>query len=338
MHHGSDSLALPGRVGVTDSDDQYGKLYTAAQLIDAEIPETNFYLEPFIPTEGIVLMFGKTSTYKTTLVYAMAQAIAVGAPLWGMEVKKAGSVLILELDTPFGVTKTRFSGALTRESGVHTYFYKGAIDFVHRQSPTDIGVTTRLSVLHHEHQYKVVFVDTLRRTHLLKDIDSDAPSLVYSALEQLFPGAVIVFVHHSRKTAKDETDEMRSESYAGSNQWAAQAQVAIHVKLLDKRNARVCLDVVKSQVAEMPEGPLNLQVSGWDVRVMGSVHLDKVAGVMMNLPTGTSKAKANEAVAKALGCQLRTAVTRRLEWERLQPKDPVQVVQFPRCTPEVVES
>lgn len=320
---------------MTDTPKQYGTLYTAAQLIDAEIPETNFYLDPFIPTDGIVLLFGKTSTYKTTLVYAMAQAIATGAPLWGLDVMKASPVLILELDTPISVAQTRFAGALTRDAGVHTYFYRGAVDFPFHASVTDLGVSGELFSLHREHQYKVVFVDTLRRTHLLKDNDSDTPSLVYTALSRVFPGAVVVFVHHANKTGKDDTEEMRSESYSGSSQWAAQAQIAVWIRITGP--GKVSMKVVKSQVSEIAQSPLELQVSGWEVRLNGAGTLDKVAGVLTNLQPGTSKTKADEILAHALGCCRRTAQTRRLEWERLQPKGHTQVAQFPRCVPEVVE-
>jgi hypothetical protein len=316
------------------NDTKPTRLYTAAELIAAPIPETNFYLEPYIPTEGVVLLFGKTSTYKTTLIYSMAQAISVGAPLWDLEVSKAAPILVLELDSTFKAVKTRFAGALTVESEIDTYFARGSVDFVGRSSQYDQDIIAELGAAHHTRQYKLVFVDTLRRVHAMKDVDSDTPSLVYSAVERLFPGAVIVFIHHERKTGKEDTQEMRDESYSGSAQWAAQAQVGIKVSLTGPN--RLALKIIKSQVSEIPEAALRLEVTGHEVRREGAVKLDRVAGIMTNLPAGISKARIDALIAVAMTCSLRTAQTRRLEWEKAQPREHTQVAPFPRCVPEVV--
>lgn len=316
--------------------------YSAAEFLDLEIPETNFYLEPFIPTEGIVLMFGKPSTYKTTIVFSIANAIATGAAFCGIKPDQGSPVLIIELDTPKRVVKTRFAGALARDSGVDLFFWKGGIDFVHRKSLDDTKLILQLAARHQERQYKVVFIDTLRRSHTLSEQDSDSVSMVYSAVEQLFPGAVIVFLHHSRKSGKDETEEMRREAFSGSMQWVAQAQVVVMVNLLDAHQSKVSLEIVKSQVSEIPKRPLRLQISGWDVRLESTAKLEGIGEILAGLPPGLGKREIDKALAVALGTSPRTAASRRLAWEKslvsISTEDRVQIALQETCTPETIDS
>lgn len=317
--------------------DQPKHLYSASELIDLEVPETNFYLEPYIPTEGIVLLFGKPSTYKTTLVYTMANAIATGCNIWGKRADRTGKVLILELDTPLQVVKTRFSPALTRESQVDTFFHHGVIDIVGRKSAYDAQLWGELSKAHARSAYSVVFVDILMRTHTLDEKEAQSVSPVYVAFQQLFPGATIVFVHHANKSHKDDTEEMKMESFGGSIQWSAQAQVVLQVVLEDRDKSIVSLHVTKSQVAERT-APVRLQVTGWQVKLEGEARVDLVAKAMQNLPTGLTKRALDRELATYLGVSEKTARSRRLEWEKGQPIQLGQIHPFPVAQPQATDN
>ena len=130
------------------SEEEPKRLYTAQELIDLEVPETNFYLEPFVPTEGIGMLFGKPSTYKTTIAYAMATAIATGRPIWGIKADRTAPTLIVQLYTPLPVVKTRFAPALTRDAAVHTFFHYEQVDLVEHNSQLELSVWRQLKEAH----------------------------------------------------------------------------------------------------------------------------------------------------------------------------------------------
>jgi RecA-family ATPase len=294
------------------------EFFTINELHDMELPETSFYLEPFIPTEGIVLMFGKPGSYKTTIANAMANAIVTGDPLWGITPNSTEPVLILELDTTTTAVKTRFVGGFRRDIGVHFYLYHGLIDFVSSvKSEQDIVRLSRLRTLHEEHKYKVVIIDTVSHTHVMEEKSPQTVTQVYSAAQRLFPGAVLIFLHHEKKTPNEQTEEMRLEAYSGSQQWGAQAQVVVMTRLLDKKLHKVSLEVTKSQVSEVPDESLRLQVDGWKVSLESQHRIDRVGEELAKIPAGTPKRQIDEILAKALGIQPITARIKRLEFERV---------------------
>lgn len=308
-------------------------LYTAAELIALEVPETNFYFEPYIPTDGITMFFGKPGTYKTTIAYAMANAIATGKSLIGTVPDKTARCLIVELDTPMLTVKTRFSPVLNPESAVDTYFHHGTIDLVERKTEFDLAHWSRLRNFHIENKYGVVFIDTQKRTNWLDEKSPETPARMYDTMRQLFPGAALVFIHHCRKSGADDTEQMTDESFSGSMQFLAQCQVSIRAWLRDKNEKVVDIDVTKSQVAERTR-PVRLQVDGWQVRLHGEVKIDQVGEIMTRLPPGTSKGDMNDVISKEVGCSLRTAQTRRIAWERLNPDWVSRFEQSDDCSTE----
>lgn len=293
------------------------EFFTINELHDMELPETSFYLEPFVPTEGIVLIFGKPGSYKTTIANTIANAIATGEPLWGITPNSAAPVLILELDTPKVAVKTRFIGGFKRDIGVHFYLYHGSIDFVSPiKAEQDIVRLSRLRALHEEHKYKVVIIDTVTHTHFMEEKSPQTVTQVYLAAQRLFPGAVLVFLHHEKKTPNEQTEEMRLEAYSGSQQWGAQAQVVIMTRMLDKKLHKVSIEVTKSQMGEVPAEGLRLQVDGWRVSLESQHRIDRVEEELAKIPAGIPKRQVDELLAKALGIQPITARLRRLEWEK----------------------
>jgi hypothetical protein len=214
-----------------------------------------WYLENYIPEEGIVLVFGKYGTYKTPLTLNMAKAIETGQDeLWGLSVKRASPLLYVSADTPPRIVHPRMIKlGLMNCTGLDIALnaYPG-IDVVNLQAATEEARKAReLQILHQNRGYKVVFIDSLRAVHNLDDKESSNTRQVYGALAKVFSGAVVVVIHHARKDNPDETEDMRDESFSGSQALMNHATVGIRVLMESKRHKKIKLRHVKSQA-----GPL----------------------------------------------------------------------------------
>jgi len=214
-----------------------------------------WYVENYIPEEGIVLVFGKYGTYKTPITLNMAKAIETGqGELWGLAVRQASPILYISADTPPRIVHPRMTNlGLMQCSGLDIALnaYPG-IDVVNLQAPTQEAQKARdLQTLHQNKGYKVVFVDSLRAVHNLDDKESNNARQVYGALARVFSGATVVVIHHARKDNPDETDDMRDEGFSGSQALMNHATVGIRVVHSNKKKNQVMLRHVKSQA-----GPL----------------------------------------------------------------------------------
>ena len=244
--------------------DQHDKLiYSGPELHGLRYGEMKWYLENYIPEEGIVLVFGKYGTYKTPLTLNMAKAIETGQDeLWGLSVKRASPLLYVSADTPPRIVHPRMIKlGLLNCTGLDVALnaYPG-IDVVNLQAATEEARKAReLQALHQIKEYKVVFVDSLRAVHNLDDKESSNTRQVYGALAKLFPGAVVVVIHHARKDNPDETEDMRDESFSGSQALMNHATVGLRVLMENKRQKKIQVRHVKSQAGPL-QHTLNLIV------------------------------------------------------------------------------
>ena len=69
-------------------------------------PAPAWLIEPYLPSEGIVFLYGKKGVGKSPLTWAMAQAVATGeSDLF--TVRSTGQVLYVEVDSPLPTVKLR---------------------------------------------------------------------------------------------------------------------------------------------------------------------------------------------------------------------------------------
>lgn len=308
---------------------------TADEVRIRELEEVKFFLESYIPESGIVLLYGKFGTYKTPVTFTMAKAVASGESLWGLQVTKASPVLYLEADSPSPVILARLKGILGEVEGLEldvAFQYPGVnIVAASRGIGTviDKAYYHELWTAHKERNYKVVFVDALRGIHTLDDKESDTPHQVYSALTGLFPGAAIVIVHHDRKSGPDDTEDMQTESFSGSQAWINHATVGIKVAHHNRERSEVTLHHVKSQASELREKLVLRVTDGTKVEALHQKTVDSVAIVMTTYPH-LSSAEQDELIARDLGCSTRTAKKRRVEYLRAAG---VEVRTGPKTSP-----
>lgn len=285
-----------------------------ADLRDLTLPPLEWLIDPFvIAGEGITFLHGRWGSFKTPIAYAMGAAVATGRPLWGLPVVK-GRVLFVQVDTPRRVFFERardlagLYDVLDDPSAVYDLFlgYPG-LDLLKAHlgegSAGDRRMHHTLKELHARHQYDLVVIDSLRPLHSRQDSDSDVPPLVYRAVQQTFPGASIVLIHHDRKSQADETEDQARESFSGSQAWANHATVSVKIKRTSDTK-EVTLFHHKSQAGPTLEAPLPLVMVG----NLATSEVDMIAKLEGSGLTGRAL---DAAIAEALGVTDRTARRKR---------------------------
>lgn len=209
--------------------DLYG-LVSWEELAVKEFAETPFLINPYVPKAGIVLLWGETSTGKSPFGWHMAAAIGRGTSFFGLPVE-VGKVLYIEVDTPQRLVADRIS-VLPPSPNVDFLFLP----------PLSVPTVDPhcMDILHKaaQHDYDCVIVNTLRKVHSLNDKEPQTPKIVYEFFQKTFPGAALVFVHHTKKTQFDQTGSKMGrdkESFSGAMTWLNDAQVGIHLISYESR-------------------------------------------------------------------------------------------------------
>lgn len=284
------------------------------------VPPVKFYLEHYIPTQGIVLLYGRFGSYKTPLTLNMAKALSQGGELWGLPIEKAEPVLYVQCDMPKAPALKRIQelgfGTLP---GDFAFAYPG-FDVVNPNSSMESGaVYSQLQAAHKVNQYKVVFIDSLRCIHNLNDHHSETVNRVYQGLARLFPDAVIVLVHHDRKVnpeglslEADDKEALMTESFSGSQGWMNHAVVGI--KVHKKSRKEITLIHTKSQAGE--------QQPNLGILVEAGIHMDSkpcnvadVAKFLVHVAPGVTQSEKDRLISEHFRVSERTARRRRVECE-----------------------
>ena len=235
-------------------DDIYGRL-SWEELSTKEYQEPPFLINPYVSHGGITLLWGETSTGKSPLGWEMAASVGEGRPFFGLPTEK-GKVLYIEVDTPQHSVAQRLA---RREPA-------GGVDFLFLPPLSVPMVAPYPAALLNEaaqQQYDMVIVNTLRKVHNLNDKEPQTPKLVYEFFQKLFPGAALVFVHHTKKTQWDNTGSKmgrNKESFSGAMNWLNDAQVGIFLQKWTQGGLSAKLHHEKSQVSAEYR-PLGLKLS-----------------------------------------------------------------------------
>lgn len=222
-----------------------------------EYKDPDFILDPYIPREGIVLLWGATSTGKSPLGWSMCSAVGTGTSFFGLPTRP-GRVLYVENDTPEQIVASR----VRKISPAPNVWWL----FLQPLSLPNVEPETKRILLkaNDELAPDVVFLNTLRKLHDMDDKDSTTPKIVYSFFRKIFPRSALVFVHHVRKQSTDpRAVEHSKESFSGSNHWLDDAQVGVHLESYESPRENLRLYHRKSQASELLRPlPLRLHDDG----------------------------------------------------------------------------
>jgi hypothetical protein len=163
------------------------------ELLAEDLPPLSWIWEPFLPNGGLVVLAGDPKAGKSTLVCALALAVAQGRPFLGYPVKQTG-VLILALEEHPRDVRRRLE-RLGARPGDRLAVHVGPVG---RDPETRAAIARYIA----EQGIGLVVVDTLTRFWSVEDENDNAQ--VARALEPLIElahetNACILLVHHTRK-------------------------------------------------------------------------------------------------------------------------------------------
>lgn len=221
---------------------------------------TPLLVSPWLAAGSVTLLFGPPSAGKTHTTLALAHALSCGEALWGVYPTVPCRVLIVQADmnTALYQDRVRTNNVIAHENI--------AVLLTDARPVNVLALTGREPGLIEARGFApdVIFVDTLRKTHDGDENDSAVADRVYGAWRRLFPGAALVFLHHSRKlpTAAD-ANRVIQEAFRGSAAWAASADTLIAVRRVRRANNpdwMMRLQFVRTRSCEEP-GPMLLKLS-----------------------------------------------------------------------------
>ena len=243
----------------------------------------------------------------------MTSCIATGTPFCGLPTQK-GKALYIELDTPERLVAERLRKLRLQPEADCDFLFL---------PPLSVPVLARedLAKLHEaaERNYDFVVINTLRKCHSLNDKEAQTPKIVYEFFQRTFPGAALMFVHHSKKSQLNQASGqyesgLDKESFSGAKNWINDAQVGIYLRKF--KNPRTQTNLVlrheKTQVsAEYAPLGLRLEADGSNLSCPEAEQL-ATAQVLLaeGLAAGLGPTRIDERISLAL--RISQASARRL--------------------------
>lgn len=173
-------------------------------------------IEPLLPSNGAMLMYGDAKVGKSFAALQLAQAIQTGSSWLGFPTRQ-GIVAYIQLDTPRNVWQDRVSQLVASESMTLLPH------FADRETldawPFDILDPEHLITLRDELQLlkpDLTIIDTLRESHSADENDSTEMQEAIAALVAATKPSAICLISHARKPSQDGDFSLMADN-RGSN-------------------------------------------------------------------------------------------------------------------------
>lgn len=269
-------------------------IYIESALEQAALPQVATIIDPWLPSDSISLVFGPPSAGKSFWMMSVARALASGQPLFGTFSCVKSRVLIVQADMPVGMVQERLQATGDGSNDIMYWLTENRqLDILnaHKTHADDIAQVRAFDP-------RVIFVDTLRKTHVLDENDSAAPDKVYGAWRTLFPNCTFIFLHHSRKVSNQpvSADAAVREAFRGSIAWAASADSIISIRRARRRGSKDWLvqqRFVRTRGSQEPP-PMLLRMTPKLLleHIVATMTLEEQLSVWQMQNPGASKAEA----------------------------------------------
>ena len=179
------------------------RLYTVEDIMRLQPP--SYIIEPIFPEGTVNVMFGAPGTYKSFIALDLAARISTGTTLPGANGKAVGTVprprrvLYIAAEGKSGLGKRFRASRALEESNLFVY-----PDALNLRDADDLKLVGDLI---YEHQFEVVFFDTLRKmTPGADENDVRDMGQLMTNLEKLSNAlnCTMVLVHHSNRTERGD--------------------------------------------------------------------------------------------------------------------------------------
>ena len=186
--------------------------------------------DPLVPDRGDVMLHGPPESGKTQVALTLSNAIAEGADFLNQFPCIQGKVLIVQADTPtltFQDRLQRLKLLLAEEARGNIASLiddSGRFDIVKAAQSKAAAIVAAQAFAPN-----IVVFDALRDIHLLDEIDSRSPRIVYGACRSLFPSAALIYMHHDRK-GNVVGKRLRDEEASGSGAWRNSIDFSWHLE------------------------------------------------------------------------------------------------------------
>jgi len=111
------------------------RIFQWDKIDEEKVTEPDWLINPFAVRGGITFIWGKTSTGKSPLTWAMAAAVGDGSPFFGLPTTK-GKVLYIDVDSPESVAISRLQAFKGRPRDV-VYVATQPLQLGHSGAPDD---------------------------------------------------------------------------------------------------------------------------------------------------------------------------------------------------------
>ncbi len=179
------------------------------ELLTKEFPPLNWVVEYLIPTNGITVISGQPSCFKTWLFLYMAKKIAIGDIVFGQFRTAQSKILIIDEENG--------------ERLLHDRFVK-----LQTSPELPISVTSILGIKIEnvcqtlieyclENDYKVVIFDSLVRIHNADENDAKKMAEVFAYLKKMTKHGITVIVTHHHRKQNMHNKSSNSQNMRGSS-------------------------------------------------------------------------------------------------------------------------
>lgn len=221
-------------------------LYSAQDLMTAEMPEQPYLVDPLIPAGGLVMLHGKRGLGKTQFCMTLAHAVVNGLPLFGRMDTQKGKVLFVQIDMTPPIARKRLERIFGNFSTEGIYFWL--------EPWMDILTFSRKHPLVEKIQTinpDLVIWDTLRKIHHMKENQSETSQAVYSTIRRYIPEPTHLFVHHDKKTQIDKDGELDpEEAFRGTSDWLDSIDTSLQLLEAGGRGLRLKIHKCRTMAEE----------------------------------------------------------------------------------------
>ena len=268
------AMVVPGATSV------YGmRLYTMAELMSHEFPDTVWTVDSLVP-EGITVLSAVPASFKTWLLLAIAISVASGNPLFNHFVTEQTGVLMIDEENSARLLQQRLK-MLGAANDLPVHF------LVEQNFRLDDKQVTRVIKLCEDEGIGLITFDSLVRIHGGNENDATQMAEVFGKIRRFTKAGITVLItHHHRKT---KTDNPAQDMRGSSDILAA---VDCHLALTRYESNRLVLTQTKVRFAEEHE-PVEIDIVSTQnelgFRYMGTIK-----------PSESKKAKTMAAISLLL--------------------------------------